>query len=734
MRSKRKIKNFAFTLAMCFSIILGKPAHAFVWPTIDITMITSFVSSIHSCLGQVKAAKAQIETYIQTIDAVGDQASSMVKYAMKLKNSLSTIQDKVDGITQSVNPVNPLRQVFDNLEEGSSSLNGEVVETALADINNKIQNSEGGRDIQQILQESQTNVLRQNKQTEQLLSEAQNSVQSFFDNSEKSLDMLVETTIKDGELNEESSAQIQTEKNTVKNGIKNLKTETLNYIASLKDENVNNKELIMTAYNEYEQDIQDYYAGKIDRKQLDTKANAFKENVTKKSAIDANVKDNLLKMAENITVQLDELKESIIDKVANNKDYSDEDIYSKTGSINVSNNKKYVFNYSETHNRIYLKGIYANQEPVNIKGGDKNFIFPRELWGKSGGKCKNLKFEKIKDNVDEFLESYRDCVIRAKTEKDYFCPGDNNCDPYKKEPIFKGFEREGVYKHIVQDYGVANELNIIAIKQEMMSWQQPKEDNPDSTLAKLQHLQESGTSNTLDAYTLQGMIGLENAKLWSRLRRVDALSRAKDVANLYRQQNDLYIDGRDEEFRDAQDSCPGLINENNESKTVLSNVILYVCKKKGEDFSVSYENRGKEGIVKAAEKNIKDCFQTYAKNTSVGEGVDSENMTEWRKKEEKALNDSAFYTLAFATINNYKSSKDFDEKAGEDDPSIITLEEGVNKISTLMDSYNSGVETSYYTTQQILNVVDTDAQSLQTDIIKDLKTMSADFFGEEESN
>ena len=109
-----------------------------------------------------------------------------------------------------------------------------------------------------------------------------------------------------------------------------------------------------------------------------------------------------------------------------------------------------------------------------------------------------------------------------------------------------------------------------------------------------------------------------------------------------------------------------------------------------------------------------------------GSSNPSAERERWRVNKRKALMDSLFYTFALSTINNYKSALDFNKKAKEDEQTIMKLQKNVKEAKVAREDYAAGAEINRYATKQLLTIVDADAQSLQSEIIRDLQTISYD--------
>ena len=198
----------------------------------------------------------------------------------------------------------------------------------------------------------------------------------------------------------------------------------------------------------------------------------------------------------------------------------------------------------------------------------------------------------------------------------------------------------------------------------------------------------------------------------------------------------------DEDFVEATNKNWGTMQaddrDNDESeavidKAIFSNVIMYKCGLRAKDISVSEKKKADMSAIAEKEKNIADCLYKYALEASRGSEIEKKVG---RENQRKAYNDSAFNNLTLATINNYKSSLDYVDPEKLPDPSkdknIVSLQDGLKESTTTKDDYSIGAQINYYTTQQILSVVDADAQNQQTEILKDIETFNYNYFGQQE--
>lgn len=781
MKMGKKVKNFIATVIVCSALITGRPAHAWLWPTIDITQISTFVSSITQCIGQVATATAQIKNYTETIHAIGDQVSSIAQYVTDLKNEISKIISLVNEITTSITyGVHTIDSILQDIEaqvSGMENQEEEIADEVEEDIEEEIDDEETDEeDVQKTLNEALEETKKAQEETAATIKQAEGTISTITDQANASIDNLMSSILNDELLSEEQQNELKQEAEDVKTQISDLENhanEVLNKMENdLNEENKN----IIDAYADYSKGIGDYYNQEITREELTAKGEEFKENISSAdSSVNKDELNGLFDEVNSVVEAVDNLKEDISNGVANNKDYSDEEIPQEENKAdqgdkvsindkmekkiqnislaNLTNHTTYVFSFHSDQTHQHAKGI-AKKLKTGYYGVDQDFLLSRELV------CdKNAKLDDLADKPEKGIEWFKDCVIKAKTEKEYWCPNASDekaiaqCDPFKlsKGLYKKKYKNEGVYKHLFEDYSMANIVGLNKIKQYATTWQDLS--NKESTLSTLQD-QFSKIDNTRNAYALQSIIDLESPQLWSRLRRIDSLERAKDVINYYRQQPTLYLDGRqgNEDYSDAQKEEPGTLeidvgDGKTEDKTIMSHVMLHLCGLKAKDISIDPKKKGtkEEGKeIEKAEGKIKDCMFKYANLATRGGDAKFGNieavgqsgertrsrddvMKEWRGKEIKTLTDSMFHTLYMATVNNFRSSKDY-AKLSDGEVNIVSIQKGIKKAKEARDDYSSGAQNNYYSAQQILTVIDADAQSLQTEIIRDIASMSYNFF------
>lgn len=728
MNMKVVIKNTILALVLLFGATFSRPADAFLpWPTVDVAQISPFVNNVKNNINQVISTKAQIDNMTNTIQAVGDQVGSIAKYAAKLGLPIDKIIDGLKKIIAKLQAINiNVKEILGDVDaefekaQAEGRTNAENARKATEDL---VDEGASEEEVQESLDESRKEYEIQKEKINALLDEAEKSLKENCDNAKKGLDVLMAEIAECRDvLDDETRQELQNDADAIKAKIDNLQKETEEALAEIRNNyNIENSKMD-AAYKDYSQAISDYYAGKISKEEFMNAGNAFQSAVNAAgTGIDKDKIDRIIKKADEISADMENLKEKITDCLSNNKDYPEE---TENMIFFGKNGQKLVFNFYDKHDHIVLKGVYSKD--------DKSFLLSKEL------SCKNLKIEEIEKNADKF----RDCVVSAKTEKTYFCkdPKGSECNPFKKGDgvNYKPYQKNGVYKHILEDYSSANIVNISQMKQYTATWQD-LEKGDKSTLQVLQDMLGK-VDNTRNAYSVLGMVEMEGPKLWSKLRRVDALHRAKEVVNRFNEMDTFYIDGRYEDYLNATDEKRGTVDVKGENatvpKAVFPNVILYHCELEGEDVSVELEDKQDKTKIDEAEKNIAGCLFKYAeaagKGTENGTPIHEDNYDlgkqEWREKEDMALGDSSFETFVLSTVNNYKSSLDYTKTNKDDETTIVSLQEDFKNARTARDDYAALAQLNYYTAQQLLSIVDADAQHLQTEIIKDLRTMEYNFF------
>ena len=112
------------------------------------------------------------------------------------------------------------------------------------------------------------------------------------------------------------------------------------------------------------------------------------------------------------------------------------------------------------------------------------------------------------------------------------------------EALYKDYQKNGVYKHIIEDYSIANIVSLSKAKQFSATWGslEPDDDSNKGTLYILRKTLKD-VDNTRNGFALMGMTDIESPKLWSEIRRIDALNRAKAMAQDFERGTTLFLTG-----------------------------------------------------------------------------------------------------------------------------------------------------------------------------------------------
>lgn len=795
MKVSTGAKKIIAVIMMCCCLFNVRQAQAFIWPTIDIAQISSFVSNITNGLSTISNAKSQLDNIRRTIKAVGDQIAAMKKYVADLKGAIAQIKESINSIVEQVNTaINDIKETVEIVEENVDDILNVELDEAVSLVQGVEHNVEEGapeEETQAMIDDARAESEKRKEEVNKLLDTALTNINKTLDNAGIAVDELIKTVDNYDGLDNKAKEELKNKANDIKNNIDTLKKEAKEVINQLK-ENYNEEysEKIAKAYDEYSKALNDYYAGKIDINALKEAGSAFKQSV---ESIDISIDDEVLNKiadtADKITSDIETLKEDMLNAISNDKEYSDEDeeeqnvdekdnsdskedkndeeivepskdtlpiikrpidlkpmIDQKGKSVSpqpftpgktlpspnllkteniiekIKDKKVYAFKYRDENKYTYAKSLYDK----SAKG--KPFIISKEFL------CKNFKDIEAIAELKNDSGDFRTCVARAKIESDYYPDAE-------KDSLYKNYLNEGVYKHILKDYSAANLITASKMKQEAISWRGDGENQESSEYEDLKKkMSEGDVDNTLNGVVAMGMIDLWAPRLWSYIRRVDAVNRAKNVVQMFELDETLHIDGREDDVTDALNKKNGEVDaDGGDKKKIFPHVMLYHCDLKAKDISIVKKDGEVEGgNTKEAEEKILKCLEKYASGASRGftEGSQKPSDSEyekkrWKEKQKMALNDAAFENLTLSVITNYNSSLDYKKNLDSSDGTevnIVTLQDGLKDVAQARDGYAAAAQINYYATQQLLNVVDTDATDLQMEILKDLQTYDYSYF------
>ena len=80
-------------------------------------------------------------------------------------------------------------------------------------------------------------------------------------------------------------------------------------------------------------------------------------------------------------------------------------------------------------------------------------------------------------------------------------------------------------------------------------------------------------------------------------------------------------------------------------------------------------------------------------------------MREWRGNEIKAQTDSMFHTLYMATVNNFRSSKDYAKLSNKDEINIVSVQKDLKDAKEARDDYSAGAQTNYYSARSLTTLL-----------------------------
>ncbi len=538
---------------------------------------------------------------------------------------------------------------------------------------------------------------------------------------------------------------------------------------------------VSAAYDEFDVMLQKFYKGEISKEELTTAGEKLKEDV--KNAGER-IKEETIKNLNNLKEELQEiredvesLREDITNNAANSREYPDEEVpEGKQGTGAAANpeatppvEKTSFFQGAEQHKAMFA--FHSQKDLVSAKivyekdnAGGKYFIMPKELtecMKKKSGKPE-IKLRDLE--ADDIITKLRENMVCAKMEKTFWCdkPEDKNCTPYITAN-WKKYQENGVYEHMQEDYLAGGNVMRNKAKQYSLSWGDTE--NQDSVISKLNKKIQQGSNDARKAYGVMGEVNLETAKLWSWVRRVDATDRAANVIDRFKQEKGkLYLgvknsaDGDEEVVQNANDQKLGSIKPEteeageDEKKSVFSDVFLYACRMnednnddnlkikdiKAEDISVAENDKYDETKIKEAEDKIVKCLSKFSEAANRGtiygcpavSGNKEADAKIWRDYQTMVLHDTAFQTFYLSVLNNHKSAKDLKRKdANSTDATIISLQDGLKDAEVARDDYAANAEINNYVNGQILDVIDADAQNIQTEILEDLPKLGYGAFG-----
>ncbi len=730
MKIKGKTKKLLIVTIISSYFATMSSAFAFVWPVINLQKIATTVKNINNMISQVTNVTGQIKTTVGKINAIGDVIGSIEKYADKITSKINEIKQQIVEVIEAVKSavetvkkaVDDVKKAIDDTTEAIKSLVDDTISTVEGliddgatkeEVIDVVENAE--EEAEKIKNEGLENIDNTGKDVSQTLDEASETLRTMIDAVNEY----------DG-INDQQKEDFSQRASDIEKRIEELKV-NLGEIINNAKENYNEQfsMFVTEAFNEYTQAINDYYSGKITKEDLEKAGAKLNESV---SSLDVQIDDDLISdlvsSAQNIANDIETLENDILDAISNNKDYSD-DAFNNILDTEI----KYSFSYSYTNE-------LANATVVSSDG--ERFLVSCELLC---DKNENELTDNTNPGKEITLQTLIEYLNDAKEMDGKKCVEKCNEDEAEREKIRK----EGIFTHITKDYSLANLANVTQTKQYASNWINSEEEGYNKLLREIQ---KNGDNNR-NAESQRKLIDLEIPRAWNFIRRVDALNRAKDMVNYYNTSESTYLHDTgyydDKEvpinYLDVIQERRGIVSiktktSNNQEQTdeveLFPDALFYYCNYKGEDI-YSSEKDGK----KEMEEKIKDCMYKFALGMSLGtttpsdtpkEGENTEyNMTAWNIKSNMSVSDAAIKTLAFSIEDNNNSI--FVED-GDVEGTFQALTTEVGQTNDLRDEYITGAFINSVGTTQILDIIDSEAQALQTEILMILPEIDYNYFSD----
>ena len=729
-------KKIVTVIFCCWISLFARPSHAFVWPTIDPVQITQFITSITKNISKATSFVSGITTTVQQINALGDQISTMLKYIDTLKNAITSIKEGIEGLCEAVNStISTLVENVQNIGNLAQSVLGIEQETADTTVKQIEEDSQDGSVDEEILNENKAKAEANLNEVKEFIDDAKEQALAGIQVSKEALDGIQDKIEKDESIDSETKTELLEKIDNLKQQLDELSVEISQALDEIKENlDTEYKEKILAAYDKYSEAVAAFNRGEISQEELTKAGEEFISSISSaKVTVEEDVVNTINQKSENLMKQIDEIKNDSLNALSNSKEYSDEDEVDtpkitdekkiddekKTSSIDKLNQiPKYAFSYKNNKDNINAKIITINSE-----SDVKSFLTSSEL----------ICYDKTLDDIKSLKTNptwLRQCVQMIKGEEEGKNPLLDKIVSDSSNESVGDIERNGIFYHILEDYNAANKITTGAAIQKAQSWRGDV-DESSSTYKEL-------NDSIKDAQSIQDSISqicnidIHAPILWNHIRRVDAVDYAKRVVQFLSSEGELLLNTDD--VRSSIQNSPGFI----EDKHVFPNLFLEHCGLKAEDISVSSDDKYDADKIKSAENNINGCLTLYALTSTLGldpnspeeKSADAQKIKDiWRENQKKVSQNSNYDKLVMALIANYNSGIEY-YNTPEDDINIASLQSKLNEAATNKDYYASGAQINYYSTLQLLNVVDTDATNLQAEILKDINQLDFSYFGE----
>lgn len=747
MNSWMNIKKFIAVTTFCGYLFMSHSAYAFVWPTIDLSMVINFIITVNTKISIITQKIAEGQGKIQQENTLGKNIGDMAKNANMLSSSFNTIKSSIEVSIQSTkDAANAVKETHDQAQQAindGQNKDKEIANDTVDSVNNQVNDGATEEEVNQTINDAKEESEKNRQEVNDKLDNASQKIASTLDEASNKLNEMMENLPTDV-LTEEQRQSYKEEADAISKKIDSLKSNSQSIIEKAKNNyNEQYSTFVSSAFDEYSQAVNDYYSGKISKEELAQAGEKLKNSVSSFDAgIDMSEIDALVSEAESIISDIDALGNRIINDASNYKEYDDSHLLKKEETT-------FAFNYTDLKQNMHTTVVMLDEAENEA---DRRMLLPSELF------CKDFKIEEL-ETKEQVQNEFRVCVTMAKTEIDFWEELGIGGDPYDM-PIYKPFKKNGVYKHIEEDYSTANLANVTQEKQFVNSWLGRiegedgvgKEEINENSAFAIWSNEIDGIADEKHGYTMWGIVNIELAKLLSNLRRIDALDRAKKIAKQFSVYNNLFLDQRDDDFVAAHNNGLGKIRDKTRGENpkdyvaqVFPNMMLQLCSQYVEgmvasEVSLSEDKKYDKDAKSKAEEKISKCMFVFAEAVSRGTinnkmiipGDTEQGIIKWRENQTKTTTDAGFETLLLAVINNYNSSADYMENGSGDTPdtmSIPSIQKPFREeISDFHTAKSENAKVNFYTTLQLLAITDADAQALQTEILLDLPKYDYNYF------
>ena len=729
MKMKGKTKKILLVAIISSYFATVSSAFAFVWPVINLQKISTTVKNINNMITEVTNVTAQAKTTVEKINAIGDVIGSIEKYANQIQKEIEKVKKQIMDV------VNAITDAVETIVRGVEEIQAAITETveaviglgeeAVATVDRLVNENATKEEVLAVVDAAETEAESLKEQGLKEIDTKGEDVAKTLDEAKQTLnEMVVAINEYDG-INEEQKEEFSQRAEDIGARIDDLKNNLSDIINSAKEDYNEQFSMFVTeAFDEYTQAINHYYSGKITKDQLSKAGEKFKESLSSMDVqIDSDAISNLVAASQDIANDIENLENDIMNVISNDKEYSDEEAY----NVILDKNIKLSFSYS------------FHREAMNahiVESEDGRFLISKEL------DCKDSITEEADNafpgkeiNLTDFLE----CVNKAKAEEAYWVNYMGGANPYEEE-LYRGYSVDGVFTHISKDYSLANIANVSQTKQYATNW---IESDKEGYKKLSEGIKKSSDSNR-NAESQRKLVDLEIPRAWNFIRRVDALNRANSMVEYYTaaKSTNLYVHREDNEYAEVAKKTLGVVkittptteSSVDDELQLFSNVLLYHC---NELDGNSFYGDDKQKI----EDNISKCMFNFAVGMSTGldvlkgekpdDTLSNEKKVIWNTRANRAASDSALQTFAHAIEDNYNSI--FVEKDLDEEGTFKSFVAQTGETSDLRDEYITGALINKFGIHQLLDIVDSEAQALQTDILMMLPKIDYSYFpsGEE---